>query len=238
LRLGAPSAEDTGSIPGQGTEIPHATQLSLKKEKWRGSGFQLSFCVEVLWIIWEGSTRTLENSSVSLVRGHHTSCTAHQVFQAGIGRPLPAPTPAERDPSSCPAGGVPADPSLTALTHVPPCPPDDADLVELKQELEAVGDFRHRSPSRSLSVPSRPRPPHPPQRPPPPSKTPLAFHSPRCLLGITTPFLPAERMALKSCCWVFTALSPLLGLLFVLNPWRVWYQRSLCVLWTNQSSPS
>ena len=44
--------------------------------------------------------------------------------------------PAERDPSSCPAGGVPADPSLTALTHVPPCPPDDADLVELKQELE------------------------------------------------------------------------------------------------------
>ncbi|XP_017908900.1 PREDICTED: synaptojanin-2 isoform X1 [Capra hircus] len=46
---------------------------------------------------------------------------------------------------------------------------DDADLVELKQELEAVGDFRHRSPSRSLSVPSRPRPPHPPQRPPPPT---------------------------------------------------------------------
>ncbi|KAI4567551.1 hypothetical protein R6Z07F_009241 [Ovis aries] len=46
---------------------------------------------------------------------------------------------------------------------------DDADLVELKQELEAAGDFRHRSPSRSLSVPSRPRPPHPPQRPPPPT---------------------------------------------------------------------
>ncbi|XP_025278411.1 synaptojanin-2 isoform X1 [Canis lupus baileyi] len=46
---------------------------------------------------------------------------------------------------------------------------DDADLVELKQELEAVGDFRHRSPSRSLSVPTRPRPPHPPQRPPPPT---------------------------------------------------------------------
>uniref|UniRef100_A0A8C2V1A8 Synaptojanin-2 n=2 Tax=Chinchilla lanigera TaxID=34839 RepID=A0A8C2V1A8_CHILA len=46
---------------------------------------------------------------------------------------------------------------------------DDADLVELKQELEAVGDFRHRSPSRSLSVPNRPRPPHPPQRPPPPT---------------------------------------------------------------------
>ncbi|EHB03587.1 Synaptojanin-2 [Heterocephalus glaber] len=46
---------------------------------------------------------------------------------------------------------------------------DDADLVELKQELEAVVDFRHRSPSRSLSVPNRPRPPHPPQRPPPPT---------------------------------------------------------------------
>nr|XP_003419247.1 synaptojanin-2 isoform X2 [Loxodonta africana] len=46
---------------------------------------------------------------------------------------------------------------------------DDADLAKLKQELEAVGDFRHRSPSRSLSVPNRPRPPHPPQRPPPPT---------------------------------------------------------------------
>ncbi|XP_040614068.1 synaptojanin-2 isoform X4 [Mesocricetus auratus] len=46
---------------------------------------------------------------------------------------------------------------------------DDADLVTLKQELEVVGDVRHRSPSRSLSVPGRPRPPHPPQRPPPPT---------------------------------------------------------------------
>ncbi|XP_049621275.1 synaptojanin-2 isoform X2 [Suncus etruscus] len=46
---------------------------------------------------------------------------------------------------------------------------DDADLAELKRELEAVGDSRHRSPSRSLSVPSRPRPLHPPQRPPPPT---------------------------------------------------------------------
>uniref|UniRef100_A0A8C0ZZ20 phosphoinositide 5-phosphatase n=1 Tax=Castor canadensis TaxID=51338 RepID=A0A8C0ZZ20_CASCN len=66
----------------------------------------------------------------------------------------------------------------------PPCPPDDAELVEFKQELEAVGDFRHRSPSRSLSVPNRPRPPHPPQRPPPPSKTLLALSLPQCLLGI------------------------------------------------------
>ncbi|XP_032194507.1 synaptojanin-2 isoform X2 [Mustela erminea] len=46
---------------------------------------------------------------------------------------------------------------------------DGAELVAVKQELEAGGDFRHRSPSRSLSVPTRPRPPHPPQRPPPPT---------------------------------------------------------------------
>ncbi|XP_069866485.1 synaptojanin-2 isoform X4 [Dipodomys merriami] len=46
---------------------------------------------------------------------------------------------------------------------------DDADLAELKQELEAMGDFCHRSTSRSLSVPNRSRPPHPPQRPPPPT---------------------------------------------------------------------
>lgn len=85
----------------------------------------------------------------------------------------------------------------------PPCPSDDADLVELEQELGAVGDFRHRSPSRSLSVPSRPRPPHPPQRPPPPSKTLLDFGLPRCLLGIiahlllpknSTKQLPSHRV--------------------------------------------
>ncbi|XP_039385482.1 synaptojanin-2 [Mauremys reevesii] len=46
---------------------------------------------------------------------------------------------------------------------------DDADLAELKQELEVGGGLRHRSPSRSLSVPDRPRPPQPPQRPPPPA---------------------------------------------------------------------
>ncbi|XP_048210323.1 synaptojanin-2 isoform X2 [Perognathus longimembris pacificus] len=47
---------------------------------------------------------------------------------------------------------------------------DDADVAELTQEpSEAVGDLCHRSTSRSLSVPSRPRPPHPPQRPPPPT---------------------------------------------------------------------
>uniref|UniRef100_A0A8D2DFB7 Synaptojanin-2 n=1 Tax=Sciurus vulgaris TaxID=55149 RepID=A0A8D2DFB7_SCIVU len=58
-------------------------------------------------------------------------------------------------------------PALTKKQH-PACK-DDADLVELERELGAVGDLRHRSPSRSLSVPSRPRPPHPPQRPPPPT---------------------------------------------------------------------
>ncbi|EMP32234.1 Synaptojanin-2 [Chelonia mydas] len=46
---------------------------------------------------------------------------------------------------------------------------DDADLAELKQELELGVGLRHRSPSRSLSVPGRPRPPQPPQRPPPPA---------------------------------------------------------------------
>ncbi|OCT79994.1 synaptojanin-2-like isoform X2 [Xenopus laevis] len=53
---------------------------------------------------------------------------------------------------------------------------DDADLMALKKELEAVGEYRSRSPSRSLSVPNRPhsRPPPPPQRPPqrpPPPKS-------------------------------------------------------------------
>ncbi|KAE8601793.1 hypothetical protein XENTR_v10013798 [Xenopus tropicalis] len=50
---------------------------------------------------------------------------------------------------------------------------DDADLMALKKELEAVGEFRSRSPSRSLSVPhaSRPPPQRPPQRPPPPKST-------------------------------------------------------------------
>ncbi|XP_012859933.1 synaptojanin-2 isoform X1 [Echinops telfairi] len=55
-----------------------------------------------------------------------------------------------------------------ALTKKPQQPTykDDAELAELQQELEAVGDCHHRSPNRSLSVPGRPRPP---QRPPPPT---------------------------------------------------------------------
>ncbi|XP_021491385.1 synaptojanin-2 isoform X4 [Meriones unguiculatus] len=67
--------------------------------------------------------------------------------------------------SSAPASKSPA----LAKKKQHPTYKDDADLVKLKQELEAAGDFRHRSPSRSLSVPNRPRPPHPPQRPPPPT---------------------------------------------------------------------
>lgn len=57
-----------------------------------------------------------------------------------------------------------------------PCSLDDADLVELKQEFEESVEFCHRSPSRSLSVPSRPRQPQPPQRPPPPGQS-LCFFS-------------------------------------------------------------
>ncbi|XP_057594645.1 synaptojanin-2 isoform X2 [Hippopotamus amphibius kiboko] len=71
-------------------------------------------------------------------------------------------------PSSTAAAPPSRSPALTKKKQHPTYK-DDADLVELKQELEAVGDFRHRSPSRSLSVPNRPRPPHPPQRPPPPT---------------------------------------------------------------------
>ncbi|XP_015713787.1 synaptojanin-2 isoform X1 [Coturnix japonica] len=48
---------------------------------------------------------------------------------------------------------------------------DDADLVDLKQDLEAGREHHRQSPSRSLSVPNRPRPLQPPQRPPPPAGT-------------------------------------------------------------------
>ncbi|XP_061062802.1 synaptojanin-2 isoform X2 [Eubalaena glacialis] len=71
-------------------------------------------------------------------------------------------------PSSMAVAPPSRSPALTKKKQHPTYR-DDAELVELKQELEAVGDFRHRSPSRSLSVPNRPRPPHPPQRPPPPT---------------------------------------------------------------------
>uniref|UniRef100_A0A8C3CBE6 Synaptojanin-2 n=1 Tax=Cairina moschata TaxID=8855 RepID=A0A8C3CBE6_CAIMO len=46
---------------------------------------------------------------------------------------------------------------------------DDTALADLKQELERGGERHRRSPSRSLSVPNRPRPLQPPQRPPPPA---------------------------------------------------------------------
>ncbi|KAJ7409635.1 Synaptojanin-2 [Willisornis vidua] len=48
---------------------------------------------------------------------------------------------------------------------------DDADLADLKRELEASGECHRRIPSRSLSIPTRPRPLQPPQRPPPPAGT-------------------------------------------------------------------
>ncbi|NXO68687.1 SYNJ2 protein, partial [Phainopepla nitens] len=48
---------------------------------------------------------------------------------------------------------------------------DDADLTDLKRELEANGECSRRIPSRSLSIPTRPRPLQPPQRPPPPART-------------------------------------------------------------------
>ncbi|XP_058656957.1 synaptojanin-2 [Ammospiza caudacuta] len=48
---------------------------------------------------------------------------------------------------------------------------DDADLADLKWELEASGERSRRIPSRSLSIPTRPRPLQPPQRPPPPAGT-------------------------------------------------------------------
>uniref|UniRef100_A0A8C7AZ98 phosphoinositide 5-phosphatase n=1 Tax=Neovison vison TaxID=452646 RepID=A0A8C7AZ98_NEOVI len=69
-----------------------------------------------------------------------------------------------------PTAAVPASksPALSKKQQHPTYK-DGAELVAVKQELEAGGDFRHRSPSRSLSVPTRPRPPHPPQRPPPPT---------------------------------------------------------------------
>ncbi|NXH13010.1 SYNJ2 protein, partial [Bucco capensis] len=48
---------------------------------------------------------------------------------------------------------------------------DDTDLADLKQEVEASGECQRRTPSRSLSIPTRPRPLQPPQRPPPPAGT-------------------------------------------------------------------
>lgn len=47
---------------------------------------------------------------------------------------------------------------------------DDTDLADLKRELEASGERHRRTPSRSLSIPTRPRPLQPPQRPPPPGE--------------------------------------------------------------------
>ncbi|XP_036910959.1 synaptojanin-2 isoform X2 [Sturnira hondurensis] len=72
------------------------------------------------------------------------------------------------DTSGSPVAAPPSKSPARTKKKQHPTYKGDADLAELKQELEAVGD-RHRSPSRSLSVPNRPRPPRPPQRPPPPT---------------------------------------------------------------------
>ncbi|XP_063773725.1 synaptojanin-2 isoform X2 [Pseudophryne corroboree] len=62
---------------------------------------------------------------------------------------------------------LPATQASRAAPKKPHSFKDDTDLLVLKKELESVGEVRSRSPSRSLSVPNRPRS-RPPQRPPPP----------------------------------------------------------------------
>ncbi|XP_030354722.1 synaptojanin-2 isoform X2 [Strigops habroptila] len=56
--------------------------------------------------------------------------------------------------------------------HDPQLYKDDSDPADLKRELEAGEECRRQPPSRSLSIPARPRPLQPPQRPPPPAGTP------------------------------------------------------------------
>ncbi|KAM4695364.1 synaptojanin-2 [Discoglossus pictus] len=68
---------------------------------------------------------------------------------------------------------------------------DDADLLTLKKELEAVGEFRSRSPSRSLSVPNRPRI-HPPLRPPPPKNNIQASNPQTAILLPGAPQFPPK----------------------------------------------
>uniref|UniRef100_A0A8D0G3G5 Synaptojanin-2 n=1 Tax=Sphenodon punctatus TaxID=8508 RepID=A0A8D0G3G5_SPHPU len=74
---------------------------------------------------------------------------------------------------------------------------DDSDLAELKQEQEVAGEFRHRSPSRSLSVPSRPRLPQPPQRPPPPGSHSLSSILQTAKLLPGAPQQPVTRMGIS-----------------------------------------
>ncbi|KFQ44414.1 Synaptojanin-2, partial [Nestor notabilis] len=62
--------------------------------------------------------------------------------------------------------------------HNPQLYKDDSDLADLKRELEAGEECHRQPPSRSLSIPTRPRPLQPPQRPPPPAlecKKPFLF---------------------------------------------------------------
>uniref|UniRef100_A0A8C2T758 Synaptojanin-2 n=1 Tax=Coturnix japonica TaxID=93934 RepID=A0A8C2T758_COTJA len=64
---------------------------------------------------------------------------------------------------------------------------DDADLVDLKQDLEAGREHHRQSPSRSLSVPNRPRPLQPPQRPPPPGDKNDSLSTTHCCIFLLKP---------------------------------------------------
>ncbi|KAM9316149.1 synaptojanin-2 [Gastrophryne carolinensis] len=93
-----------------------------------------------------------------------------------------------------------ASPSTTKVSRKPHSFKDNKDLIALKKELENVEERRTVSPSRSLSVPNRPRT-RPPQRPPPPkgiapSMVPQAVtllsrppqHPPQDRTGISKPY--------------------------------------------------
>ncbi|XP_065536700.1 synaptojanin-2 isoform X2 [Lathamus discolor] len=70
------------------------------------------------------------------------------------------------------SGQLASTPLSNKSGHNPQLYKDDSDLADLKRELEVGEECRRRPPSRSLSIPTRPRPLQPPQRPPPPAGTP------------------------------------------------------------------
>ncbi|KAM9019074.1 synaptojanin-2 isoform 2-T2 [Ara ararauna] len=70
------------------------------------------------------------------------------------------------------SGQFASTPLSNKTGHNPQLYKDDSDLADLKQELEVGEECCRRPPSRSLSIPTRPRPLQPPQRPPPPAGTP------------------------------------------------------------------
>ncbi|NXX92551.1 SYNJ2 protein, partial [Centropus bengalensis] len=77
--------------------------------------------------------------------------------------------PAEDMPEGC--GHFTSTDHSDKSGQIPRLYKDDTDLANLKRELEASGERHRRTPSRSLSIPTRPRPLQPPQRPPPPAGT-------------------------------------------------------------------